>query len=84
MCKSELPSQINVLQLAQQGIVLSGKLSLAAMSRLIPSLLDTDSEVDIDLYFTIDAEGITKDNRPHQSTVDAIMSALSAATAIYN
>ena len=57
---SELPSQINVLQLAKQGVTLSGKLPLAEMLRLAPSLSDTNGEISIDLHFFVDAEGKRK------------------------
>ncbi len=60
MHKTKLPLTINVSRLVQQGAVLCGKLPLAAMSRLAPLLLNAKGEINVDLHFIIDAEGMRK------------------------
>ena len=58
MFEGQLPRQINVLQLAQQGVEFSGQLLLKDMIRLLPSLMDNDGEVIFELTFGVDEEGI--------------------------
>ena len=60
MCKAQLPRQINVLQLAQQGVKLAGTLSLKSMTRLVSSLSDDSGAVAFELQFGIDEEGIRR------------------------
>ena len=58
MFEGQLPRQINVLQLAQQGVKLSGQLPLKGMARLLSSLMDDNGEVAFELTFGVDEEGI--------------------------
>ncbi len=50
----KLPKEIDPLRLAQNGLKLSGQLSVKDMPRLLPSLLNDESIVDVDITFDVD------------------------------
>lgn len=58
MLSGRLPVQIDPLRLARQGQSFAGRLSLEGMRRLAPSLVDSEGEVEVELEFGVDAEGI--------------------------
>jgi uncharacterized protein len=50
----KLPKEIDPLRLAQNGLKLSGQLSVKEMPRLLQSLLSDESIVDVDIAFDVD------------------------------
>lgn len=58
MAETLLPQQINILREVEQGTQLSGAIQMADMSRLLDMLAEPTGEVQIDLNFGKDAEGV--------------------------
>jgi len=58
MSKDYLPIQVNPIRFAENAATLRGTLLVKNMDRLAPSLFEHDSEVDVDLRFGVDDQGI--------------------------
>ncbi len=52
-----LPRQVDPRKFAQKGIALSGKIEVSDLPRVAEAVIESDSEVTVDLEFGIDSEG---------------------------
>jgi uncharacterized protein len=54
MSKEYLPTAVDAYRFAENGVHLHGTMSVQAMSRLVPTMISPDGDVEVDVQFGID------------------------------